>query len=275
MNVLWILAVKELRDGLRNRWVAAIVILLGGLALALSLVGTAPAGAVKASVLETSVISLSSLSVYLLPLIALMLAFDALVGEIERGTMPLLLTYPVGRWQVVIGKFFGHSMILAVAILLGYGGAAVVSVANADFDLTGWSGYVAMMGSSLLLGMAFIALAYLVSALVRERATAAGLAVGLWMLFVVIYDLLLLGVLLMDQQQWISPQMFSLLLLASPADVYRVFNLAAFDEVARLTGVSGAGVEGGINVTLLLVILTAWVVIPLVATVKIFQRREL
>lgn len=275
MNVLWILAVKELRDGLRNRWVAAIVILLGGLALALSLVGTAPAGAVKASVLETSVISLSSLSVYLLPLIALMLAFDALVGEIERGTMPLLLTYPVGRWQVVIGKFFGHSMILAVAILLGYGGAAVVSVANADFDLTGWSGYVAMMGSSLLLGMAFIALAYLVSALVRERATAAGLAVGLWMLFVVIYDLLLLGVLLMDQQQWISPQMFSLLLLASPADVYRVFNLAAFDEVARFTGVSGAGVEGGINVTLLLVILTAWVVIPLVATVKIFQRREL
>jgi Cu-processing system permease protein len=275
VSVLWTLAMKEFRDGLRNRWVAATVLLLGGLALALSLVGTAPAGAVRASALETAVISLSSLSVYLLPLMALMLAFDALVGELERGTMALLLTYPVQRWQVVIGKFLGHSLILATAILLGYGGAALASVAGADFDVTGWAAYAAMMGSSLLLGMAFVALAYLVSALTRERATAAGMAVGLWMLFVVIYDLLLLGVLLLDQQHWISPGSFSVLLLASPADVYRILNLAAYGDIARLTGVSGVSAAAGSNVTVLLLILTAWVLLPLLATVRLFQRREL
>lgn len=275
MNILWTLAMKELRDGLRNRWVAACVLLLGGLALALSMVGTAPIGAVKASALEAGVVSLSSLSVYLLPLIALMLAYDALVGEVERGTMALLLTYPVQRWQVVVGKFIGHSLILAIAILLGYGGAAVVSVVSADFDLTGLAAYGAMMGSSLLLGMAFVALAYLLSAMARERATAAGLAVGLWMLFVVLYDLLLLGVLLADEQQRIGAELFSVLVLVSPADVYRVFNLAAFGEVAKFTGVSGLGVDAGFNVGLLLSLLAAWVVLPLLLTIQLFQRREL
>ena len=121
LKVLLILAMKELRDGLRNRWIAAAIIVLGTLALALSLLGSAPTGSVKASAMDISVISLASLSVYLIPLIALMLSFDALVGEFERGTMMLLLTYPVTRWQVIMGKFLGHVLILFIAIFSGYG----------------------------------------------------------------------------------------------------------------------------------------------------------
>ena len=33
MRMLWVLATKELRDGLRNRWIAAAIIVLGALAL--------------------------------------------------------------------------------------------------------------------------------------------------------------------------------------------------------------------------------------------------
>lgn len=72
-KMLWILALKELRDGLRNRWIIAAILLLGTLAIALSLLGSAPTGSVRASDLDITVISLSSLSVYLIPLIALML----------------------------------------------------------------------------------------------------------------------------------------------------------------------------------------------------------
>ena len=56
--------------------------------------------------------------VFLLPLIALLISHDAIVGEMERGTMLLLLSYPVGRWQVLLGKFVGHLAILAFATLL-------------------------------------------------------------------------------------------------------------------------------------------------------------
>lgn len=275
MKMLWILASKELRDGLRNRWIAAAIIVLGTLALALSLLGSAPTGTVKASAMDISVISLASLSVYLIPLIALMLSFDALVGEFERGTMMLLLTYPVKRWQVIIGKFLGHVLILFIAILVGYGGAMLILTFVNGASLDGWQAYVSMMASSLLLGAVFIALGYLVSVLVKERATAAGTAIGLWLVFVVLYDLLLFGLLLVDEGQVIGQQLFSMLMLISPTDTYRILNLSMFDGVSQAAGIAGIASEAGLSGTLLISVLLLWIAAPLAVTLLVFQKREL
>jgi len=275
MKMLWILAAKELRDGLRNRWIAAAIIVLGTLALALALLGSAPTGSVKASAMDISVISLASLSVYLIPLIALMLSFDALVGEFERGTMMLLLTYPVKRWQVIMGKFLGHVLILFIAIFAGYGGAILILTFVTGASLDGWQAYVSMMASSLLLGAIFIALGYLVSVLVKERATAAGTAIGLWLVFVVLYDLLLFGLLLVDESQLISQQLFSMLMLISPTDTYRILNLSMFDGVSQAAGIAGIASEAGLSGTLLISVLLLWIAAPLAATLLVFQKREL
>lgn len=275
MNMLWTLALKELRDGLRNRWIAAAIVVLGTLALALSMLGSAPTGAVKVSALDISVISLASLSVYLIPLIALILSFDALVGEFERGTMMLLLTYPVTRWQVIMGKFLGHVLILFIAILAGYGGAILIMTLLTGGSLEGWQAYVSMMASSLLLGAVFIALGYLVSVLVRERATAAGAAIGLWLIFVVLYDLVLFGVLLIDEGQLIGQQLFSMLMLVSPTDTYRILNLSMFDAVSQAAGIAGVASGSGLSSVLLLGVMMLWVIVPLAVTLLVFQRREL
>ncbi len=275
LRLLGILAMKELRDGLRNRWIAAAIIVLGTLALALSLLGSAPTGSVKVSAMDISVISLASLSVYLIPLIALMLSFDALVGEFERGTMMLLLTYPVTRWQVIMGKFLGHVLILFIAIFSGYGGAMLIIIFTTDASMAGWPAYVAMMTSSLVLGAIFIALGYLISVTVKERATAAGAAIGLWLIFVVLYDLLLFGVLLMDKGQLVNQQLFSVLMLISPTDTYRIFNLSMFEGVSQAAGIAGVASKAGIGSTQLISVMLVWVVAPLAATLMLFQKREL
>ena len=274
MNIVWTLALKELRDGFRNRWVAAAVIVLAILALALSILGSAPTGSVRVSELDIRVISLASLSVYLIPLIALMLSYDALVGEFERGTMMLLLAYPVTRGQIVIGKFLGHVMILLIAILAGYGGTVVILTLVTDGGTEGWQAYAAMMASSLVLGAVFIALGYFVSAIVRERATAVGAAIGLWLVFVVLYDLLLFGLLTMDEEQKIGQQLFSMLMLVSPTDIYRVLNLSLFEGVSEAAGIAGVASEAGLGASLLVGAMLVWIVLPLGATVLIFQRRE-
>ena len=275
MKMLWTLAMKELRDGFRNRWVAAAVIVLGILALALSVLGSAPTGSVRVSELDISVVSLASLSVYLIPLIALMLSFDAMVGEFERGTMMLLLTYPVTRWQIIMGKFLGHVLILSIAILVGYGGAVVVLTLVTGASTEGWPAYAMMMVSSVVLGSVFIALGYLVSVLVRERATAIGAAIGLWLVFVVLYDLLLFGALTLDKDQLISQQLFSMLMLISPTDTYRVLNLSSFEGVSEAAGIAGVASEAGLSGTLLTSVMLMWVIAPLIATLLVFQRREL
>ncbi len=275
MRVLMILAAKELRDGLRNRWIAAAILLLATLALSLAFLGSAPVGGVKAGAFDVTIVSLSSLTVYLLPLLALMLAYDAFVGEAERGTLLLLLAYPVARWQVVLGKFLGHTAILALAILIGYGLVLLGVSLAADGAAVDWRAFSAMMASSLLLGAVFLCLGYLPSALVRERATAAGLAIGLWLLFVVIYDLALLGLLIADQGQAMSQNLISALLLVNPTDAYRIFNLTGSDGVGLASGMAGLASEAGLGLELPLLIMLAWVALPLAATVALFRRREI
>jgi len=274
MKTVLVLALGEIREGLRNRWIAASIVLLATLAVALSALGSAPMGTVNANALSVSVASLSSLSVYLLPLIALMLSFPALVGELERGTLLLLLTYPVARWQIVVGKFLGHLAILMLAVCVGYGVPAIVTGIQGDNGWLGWQSYLAMMGSSVLLGAAFIALGYVVSASVRERATAAGLAIGVWLVFVVLYDIGLLGLLLADNDQRISPALFSSLMIVNPTDAYRIFNLMGSDGASLVSGLAGLAEQVRFGAALPLAAIALWIVAPLAAATALFYRRE-
>ena len=250
MNNILIIARKEVQEGLRNRWVFATTLLLAALALTLTFLGSAPTGNVGANALDVVIVSLSSLTIFLVPLIALLISHDAIVGEVERGTMLLLLSYPVGRWQVLAGKFLGHLGILAFATLLGYG-AAGAALATMGGIVEGGSlvAFAKMILSSIILGAVFIAIGYFVSALVRERSTAAGVAIGVWLLFVLIYDMALLGGLLVSQDGIFARTIFPWLLLLNPADAFRVYNMAAVDgsllQTGLGTGASGLPLEGG------------------------------
>src|SRR5690606_38882257 len=146
MSTILVIAEKEIREGLRNRWVLATTLLLATLALSLTFLGSAPTGNVGAGALDVVIVSLSSLTIFLVPLIALLISHDAVVGEMERGTMLLLLSYPVARWQVILGKFAGHLAILAFATLLGYGAAAVALAATGTaIDQASWSAFLSMI----------------------------------------------------------------------------------------------------------------------------------
>ncbi|MCW2248975.1 Cu-processing system permease protein [Azospirillum fermentarium] len=276
MNTLLIIAGKEIRDGLRNRWVVATTLLMASLALALSFLGAAPTGTVGVGPVEVTIVSLSSLTIFLLPLIALLLSFDAVVGEIDRGTMTLLLSYPVARWQVLIGKFLGHAAIIAFATVLGYGSAgAALALNGAAIGHDSWRAFAAMIGSSVLLGTAFTALGYLASTLVRDRGTAAGIAVALWLGLVLLYDIALLGLLVADGGKTVNAGLLNALLLANPADAYRLFNLTGFGNVSLLAGTAGLAAQVQFSGAVLLGALAAWVAAPLGLAVLLFSKRQI
>ena len=276
MRSIAIIAGKEVRDGMRNRWVVATTLLLAALALTLAFLGSAPTGTVKVSPLAVTIVSLSSLTIFLLPLIALLLSYDAIVGEIDRGTMALLLAYPVSRWQVLLGKFLGHLAILAFATILGYGAAgAALALTGGDIDLDALLSLAAMIGSSVLLGAVFVALGYLVSTAVRDRGTAAGIAIGVWLLFVLLYDMALLGVLVADQGRHVTAESLNWLLLLNPADAYRLLNLTGFANVSMFAGMAGLTGQTHLGQTTLLAALALWVAVPLALATGLFARRQL
>lgn len=274
-NVL-LIAGKEIQECLRNRWVVAMTLLLAALALSLTFLGSAPTGNVGTAALDVVIVSLSSLTIFVVPLVALLISHDAIVGEMERGTMLLLLSYPVSRIQVLLGKFLGHLAVLSFATVLGYGAAAVALVVSGAAITGGsWIAFASMILTSILLGAVFVAIGYLISAIVRERATAAGIAIGIWLLLVVLFDMALLGALVADQGKTISSSILSALLLFNPTDIYRLFNLAGGENVSVLSNMSGIAEAANLGPLVLLSALIAWVLVPLTLAGFSFSRREL
>lgn len=276
MSPTLIIAEKEIRDNLRNRWVLAATVLMFVLALVLGFLGSAPTGSVKTDPLTVTVVSLSSLSIFLIPLIAMLMAYDALIGEIERGTMALLLSYPISRGQILRGKFIGHIALLAAATLVGYGAAGVILQLNfGGLNAAAWKPFFLLIMASVLLGAAFLSLGYLISANVKERGTAAGIAIGVWLFLVVIFDMALLGILVADSKHAINAKMLELILLFNPTDIYRLLNLTGFENTAMYAGMAGVSGQIGLGKTVLLAAQLGWIVVPFALAAWAFNRRQI
>ncbi|MCW8828662.1 MAG: ABC transporter permease [Gammaproteobacteria bacterium] len=274
MHEILTVARKEFRDGLRNRWVLAITVLFALFALGLAYFGAAVSGQVGFTSLDTTIVSLASLAIFVIPLIALLLAYDSLVGEAEMGTLMLLLSYPLSRFQLLTGKFMGHAMVMAFSSVLGFGLAALtIGVLTGEADsLALWKAFGLFILSAVLLGWVFVSLAYLVSALSSEKSRAAGLALIVWFMFVLVFDLALLGV-LVATEGGVNETFFPYLLMLNPADVFRMINLAGFEAAEVYTGMAAFTSGQLSNIPLLIVVLLLWSVAPLALASWVFNRR--
>ncbi len=233
-------ASAEARIVLRNRWVAIAIAMMAVFSLVLSATGSAPTGALGADPLSVTIASLTSLAVYLVPLIALLMSFDAIAGEVERGTLPLVLTYPIRRSEILLGKFTAHLAALALAVAVGYGLAAGAAFLSDAGSAAGLPALLRLFWTSVLLGAAFLAIGYALSALARRPGAAAGLVIGLWLVMIVLYDLSLLAAIVADDGGWFTTDIFPWLLIANPADAFRLYNLAASEATAAAAGLGGA-----------------------------------
>ncbi len=276
MNAIFIVAGKELRDTLRNRWALAITLIFAVLALGISYFGAAASGTVGFTSLATTVVSLASLAIFLIPLIALLIAYDSIIGEEERGTLLLLMAYPLSRSQLLLGKFFGHGLVLALSTAVGFGLSGLL-IGVLSHEAGNWALYRAFgffILSASLLGWVFIAIAYLISTSVSEKAHAAGLALLVWFLFVLVFDLALLGMLVATKGA-IGRGLFSYLLLLNPPDVFRLANLAGFPAARTASGLAAIAPAGLLHPGRLSAVLVVWVVVPLSLAVWRFNRRKI
>ena len=254
------LAAKEFRDRLRNRWVLAVAVVFTAFSLLITYFGSAAQGQIGPRSIELTIASLVSLVIYLIPLIALLLGFDAIVGERERGSLDLLLALPITRLELLLGKYLGLALALTLSTVAGFGVVALIMArhlsANALYHFVGF------VLSSVLLGLAFLSLAVLLSVLARERTRASGLAIATWFFFVLVFDLLLLGLLVTTGGQFASDA-FAWLLLLNPADVFRILNVFSLDDVRTLYGLASVVPASLGNPLTMGGVMLAWIALPL------------
>lgn len=254
------LAAKEFRDRMRNRWVLVVALVFTVFSLVIAYFGGAQQGQLGLRSIEFTIASLVSLVIYLIPLIALLLGFDAVVGERERGSLDLLLSLPITRLELLLGKYLGLAAALTLSTLVGFGLVAVLL-----FQQFSWPGlyhYLGFMLSSVLLGLAFLSLAVLMSVIARERTRASGLAIALWFFFVLVFDLLLLAGLVATGGAY-GGDAFAYLLLLNPADVFRILNVFSLEDVRTLYGLASIVPPALAKPWLMGSVMLAWIVLPL------------
>lgn len=254
-----IIAGKEFRDRIRNLWVLSVALIFALFALAIAYFGSAQQGAVGFRGIDVTIASLVSLVIYLVPLIALILGYDAVVGERERGSMELLLSMPITRFEILLGKYVGLAGALAVSTLVGFG-AGLLPMAGqlGSNDLFHYLGFVV---SATLMGMAFLSLSLLVSVLASDRMRASGVAIALWFFFVLIFDLLLTGALVVSDGS-LSSTVFGALLMLNPADIFRLLNIFSSEQVQSMYGLATVMPERLTNPAILTAIMFGWIITP-------------
>jgi Cu-processing system permease protein len=264
-----LIAAKEFRDRIRNRWVVAVAVVFTAFALIIAYFGAAQQGVVGFRGIEVTIASLVSLVIYLVPLIALILGFDAIVGERERGSLDLLLSMPITRLELLLGKFLGLSAALTCSIVAGFG--LVGALLGPRLTLATWYDYGGFMLSAVLLGMAFLSLAVMLSVIAKDRTRASGGAIALWFFFVLVYDLLLLSALVLTGGA-VGADAFPYLLLLNPADVFRILNIFGLDEVRTLYGLTAVFPARLASPVLLGAVMLGWIVVPLAIAHWRFRR---
>lgn len=267
-------AEKELLEAMRSKWLSTFTIVFALLALLISFFGLSSLGVGGYQGFNRVTASLLNLVLYLLPLIALVMGSSAVVGEKESGSLHVLLTQPVSKSEVIIGKFLGLSLALLASILTGFGGAGVVIAWK--IGTINIMDYLIFVLLSIILAFIFLSIALLISVISKKRAQALGFGIFIWFLMILVYDFLAIGVVSLQKVSVIIPLLF-LLLLANPADMVRVLvilQLGGEETFGPTLAVLTRLISKGSSEVLLFAVLLLWIIVPLTIATILFSRKQ-
>lgn len=121
-------------------------------------------------------------------LLALLFAFDSICGEKEQGTLKLLLANSVPRDLVLLGKWIGGYLSLAVPLLASIFGAVIyvvligsVPTTGEFFARLGWVVFVSMVYVSV-----FFALGMMISTATHKASTALLVSLFVWVCWILV-----------------------------------------------------------------------------------------
>jgi len=276
---VYAMAKKEFMDNIRNKWFILLTILFVLLIFAFSyLAGGQTGGDNVLGDMQTTVFGLLDISSLLIPLIAIILGFSTISGEDESGALNVVLSYPIRRIEVLLGKLFGLGSVIILSILLGFGIGGIVIAATVGTE--DFAGYFYFILLSIFLAFIYLSLAICISAYCKRRITSigGGIIVFFWGM---IYGTVILGILLgtgysfSDFQSGNLPDWFFNSVVFSPGDMYQTAVQRAFGvDTIEVTGFS-VTIPEFLSMPLLLLTHFIWFIVPLILAYVFFKRRDL
>lgn len=275
-SLVLLVARQELLLATRSRWTQIFAGVFALLALGVSASGYILSGGHGFQDFARTSASLVQLVVLVVPLASLLMGVLALAPE--RGTAELLFSQPISRRTILVGKLLGLLGALAAAEFVGFGLAGLVVFSSTGDE--GGGGYALLVAGSFLLTAAFLSIAALIGAgaVGRKRIRALAVALVVWFVAVVFFDLVALGVASLLPSTAAS-RLLIVSVIANPAGAVRTGALLGIEGTAAFGSASLAFLRftgGPARAAVLLVLsISAWIVLPAAAAARRLSRVDL
>jgi len=219
----------------------------------------------------------------LVPLIALVAAYLSIAGERESGSIKFLLGLPNSRSDVVFGKVLSRSAVVAAGLLVSFVvGVAAAAVLVPDMSME-YADYALFAAVTVLYALAYVAVAVAISAATASRSRAMGGAIGFFFVFNLVWNFLPVGPVRMIEfladefGVEVSDSVTELVFSLSPTGAY-LNGILKLIMPQRFNQQAGAVVTDPpfyIEGWFMVLLLVAWIVVPLALGAWQFQRAEL
>jgi len=212
-------------------------------------------------------LSLLNLVLIIVPLVSIL--FSAIYVYNSSEFMELLVSQPLKRRTIWLSLFYGLAASLSAAFLVGIDIPVLLYAPGA----TG----ISLLLSGFLLSIIFVAIAMLAAVRIRDKARGIGAVILLWLYFSLLFDGLVLFILFQFSDYPIEKAMVGITTL-NPIDISRILVLLKMD-ISAMMGYTGAifrnffGTATGMAGSLLVLLL--WAVIPVLISVRRFNRKDL
>jgi len=216
------------------------------------------------------------------PAVALVAAYLAVAGERESGSIKDLLSIPIGRRDVVLGKYLSRAAIVGVALVLAFAVAAVL--ASVWFGSLRPEVFAMIAALTTTYALAYVSVAIGVSAVTASRSRAMLGALGFYVstnlmtlnddvsglagLEYLLNELLGLGI-RQDPIQFVG-------VLTNPTRAYLLATVGAFPR--ELTGRTDLPVPADlawyVQPEVAAGVLLAWLIVPVLVGLHRFERAD-
>ena len=172
------------------------------------------------------------MALFFVPVIGVVLGFDAINRERSGGTLSRIMSQPVYRDSVINGKFLAGLIILSImmttAVLLvgGYGLSMITGVPPSAEEIIRLFIYLV---SIIIFGAFWIGLSILFSILFRSLATSIICSIAIWLFFS--FGMLIIGLGVAE-----SPEAFQTILRISPNWLFGQASSAILQPAVRTLG---------------------------------------
>ena len=131
---IWTMALNTFKETIRNRVMVNILLFAIGLILLSLVIGD---WSIYQQVKVIKDFGLSAMSIFGL-LIAIFIGIRLMIQELEQRTIYVIASKPIHRWEIVVGKYLGLAITLAVNVILmslALAGTNLIIESRIDFGL--------------------------------------------------------------------------------------------------------------------------------------------